>query len=309
MAQSNYDEEEIAVKYWFVCSFVSASPIACENLDAESCVTCVHFHGRVWVASEDIKSTPVCVFIWWVLICSFVRICFPPWSVHVITFLWGCWLVVKVRLVGSSSPRILWWLVSEAEFPTPREWAQRLVFLQLDKRNICFCLGRRRWYKFSILSKILHVITAHAFLQANLLEACGVPSLWFPGLLPRIRGALTARLLSRLSWECSHVLMEWCMWLICPPSPFSPLFHLFFPNSSPESLSLPVFLYSKDCWERQRAGGEGANRGWDGCMSSSTQRTWVWPSSRRWWRAGKPGRLQSMGSQRGGHDWVAEQQE
>lgn len=63
MAQCNYDEEEIEVKYWFVCSFVSASPITCENLDAESSVTCVHFHGRVWVASEDIKSTPVCVFI------------------------------------------------------------------------------------------------------------------------------------------------------------------------------------------------------------------------------------------------------
>ena len=61
-----------------------------------------------------------------------------------------------------------------------------------------------------------------------------------------VRGALTARLLSRLSWEYSHVLMELRMWLICPPSPFSPLFHLFFPNSSLESLSLPTFLYSKD---------------------------------------------------------------
>ena len=34
---------------------------------------------------------------------------------------------------------------------------------------------------------------------------------------------------------------------------------------------------------------------------------WVWASSRRWWRRGKPGVLQSMGSQRLRHDWVSEQ--
>ena len=30
---------------------------------------------------------------------------------------------------------------------------------------------------------------------------------------------------------------------------------------------------------------------------------------RRWWRTGKPGMLQSMGSQRVGHDWATEQQQ
>ena len=35
----------------------------------------------------------------------------------------------------------------------------------------------------------------------------------------------------------------------------------------------------------------------------------VWASSRRWWRIEKPGVLQSMGSQRAGHDWATEQQE
>ena len=33
-------------------------------------------------------------------------------------------------------------------------------------------------------------------------------------------------------------------------------------------------------------------------MTLPTQWTWVWASSRRWWRTGKPGVLQSMGSQR-----------
>ena len=67
-------------------------------------------------------------------------------------------------------------------------------------------------------------------------------------------------------------------------------------------------LIGKDrCWERLKAGQEGDDRGWDGWMASLTQWTWVWSSSRRWWRTGKPGVLQSMGSQRVGHDWVTEQ--
>ena len=35
---------------------------------------------------------------------------------------------------------------------------------------------------------------------------------------------------------------------------------------------------------------------------------WVWASSGRWWKTGKPGVLQSMGSQGVAHDWAAEQQ-
>ena len=60
------------------------------------------------------------------------------------------------------------------------------------------------------------------------------------------------------------------------------------------------------CWERLKAGGEGDHRGWDGWMASPTQRTWVWVSSRSWWWTGKPGMLQSMGSQRVGHNWETE---
>ena len=63
------------------------------------------------------------------------------------------------------------------------------------------------------------------------------------------------------------------------------------------------------CWERLRAGGEGAGRGWDGWMASPTQWTWVWASSGRWWRTGRPGMLQSMGSQRVRHDLATEEQQ
>ena len=63
----------------------------------------------------------------------------------------------------------------------------------------------------------------------------------------------------------------------------------------------------KRCWyrERLRAGAERGNRGWDGWMASATQWTWVWANSRRSWRTGKPGVLQSMASQRVGHNlWL-----
>ena len=47
-------------------------------------------------------------------------------------------------------------------------------------------------------------------------------------------------------------------------------------------------------------------RGWDGWIASPTQWTWVWVNSGSWWWTGKPGLLQSMGSQRIRHDWATE---
>ena len=82
-----------------------------------------------------------------------------------------------------------------------------------------------------------------------------------------------------LSW-CSNTLAIWC----------EELTHLKRPW----------------CWERLKAGGEGDDREWDGWMASPTGWTWVWASSGCWWWTGKTGVLQSMGSQRVGHDWVTE---
>ena len=62
------------------------------------------------------------------------------------------------------------------------------------------------------------------------------------------------------------------------------------------------------CWERLKMGGEEDDRVWDGLMASLSWWTWVWVSSRRWWRTGKPGVLQSMRLQRVRHDWATEQQ-
>ena len=52
--------------------------------------------------------------------------------------------------------------------------------------------------------------------------------------------------------------------------------------------------------------GERDDRGWDGWMASPTQGTWVWVNPGSWWWTGRPGMLQSMGSQRVRHDWVTE---
>ena len=59
------------------------------------------------------------------------------------------------------------------------------------------------------------------------------------------------------------------------------------------------------CWG---AGGEGGNRGWGGWMASLTRWTWIWANSRRQWRTGKPGVLQSMGLQKVRHDLATKQQ-
>ena len=48
------------------------------------------------------------------------------------------------------------------------------------------------------------------------------------------------------------------------------------------------------------------DRGWDDWMASLIQWMWVWVNSRSWWWKGRPGMLQSMGSQRVGHDWATE---
>ena len=60
------------------------------------------------------------------------------------------------------------------------------------------------------------------------------------------------------------------------------------------------------CWGRLKIGGEGDDRGWDCWMASPTQWSWVWVNFGSWWWTGRPGVLQSMGSQRVRYDWVTE---
>ena len=77
-----------------------------------------------------------------------------------------------------------------------------------------------------------------------------------------------------------------------------------FPSTGWEELTYWKRLW---CWESLRAGGEGDDRGWDGWIASPTRWTWVWVNSGSWWRTGKPGVPQSMGSGRIGHNWANKQ--
>ena len=83
-------------------------------------------------------------------------------------------------------------------------------------------------------------------------------------------------------WKCSNILATWWEELTHQKRPW--------------------------CRERLKAGGEGEDRGWDAWMASLTQWAWVWVNSGSWWWTGRPGVLQSMGSQTVGHDWATEQQ-
>ena len=55
-----------------------------------------------------------------------------------------------------------------------------------------------------------------------------------------------------------------------------------------DSLDKTLMLEKIEGWRK---------RGWVGWMASPTRWTWVWASSRSWWWTGKPGVLQSTGSQ------------
>ena len=59
----------------------------------------------------------------------------------------------------------------------------------------------------------------------------------------------------------------------------------------------PTLGQKTSCWERLKAGRQRDDREWDDSIASSTQWTWVWVNSRSWWWTGRPGVLQSMGSQ------------
>ena len=60
------------------------------------------------------------------------------------------------------------------------------------------------------------------------------------------------------------------------------------------------------CWKRLKTKRKEGGRGWDGWMASLTWWTWVWVNSGTWWWTGRLGMLQSMESQRVGHDWMTE---
>ena len=133
-----------------------------------------------------------------------------------------------------------------------------------------------------------------------------------------------------LDYKESWVLKNWCFWTVVlekilespldckeikPINPKGDQSWIFIGRTDAEAetpSTLPTWceelthLKRPWWWERLKAGGEGDDRGWDGWLASPTQCTWVWLGSGSWWCTGRPGVLQSMGSQRVRHDWATE---
>ena len=135
-------------------------------------------------------------------------------------------------------------------------------------------------------------------------------------------------------WELDHEegwgLKNWCFWTVVLEKTLeSPLDCNEIQPVNPKGNQSWIFIHWKDwcwtwnsntlapwceepthwkrhsCWERLKVGGEGGDRGWDGWMASLTLWTRVWANLGRQWRRGKPGVLQSMGSQRVSRNWTA----
>ena len=131
-------------------------------------------------------------------------------------------------------------------------------------------------------------------------------------------------------WELDHkeglALKNWCFWTVVLEKTLeSPLDSTMVKPVNSKGNQSWIFIGKIDaeaetrvlwpplaksrpwCWERLRAGGEGGDRGWGGWMASPIQWTWIWTNSRRQWKTGNPGMLQSMGlqSQTRLSDWTA----
>ena len=114
-------------------------------------------------------------------------------------------------------------------------------------------------------------------------------------------------------------ILEWVAFPICGVSAqprdqaqVSPIAGRFFSEAEAPVFWTPdaknrLIEKDSDAGKALKAGREGSSRLRDGWMASLTQWKWVWASSGRWWRTGKPGVLQSMVLQRVKHKSASEQ--
>ena len=130
-----------------------------------------------------------------------------------------------------------------------------------------------------------------------------------------------------LDCEESWVLKNWCFWTVVlektpesslgceeiqPVNPKGNQPWIFIRRTDAEAEYFGHLMGRADSFEktlmleRLKARGEADNRGRDGWMASPMQWTWAWAGFKNWWWTGRPGVLQSMGSQRVRHDWAKE---
>ena len=132
-----------------------------------------------------------------------------------------------------------------------------------------------------------------------------------------------------LSYKESWVLKNWCFWTVVlektlespldckeiqPVQPKGNQSWMFTELNWTDAEAETPILWLPDAknwliWKDPDAGKDWRQEdkgmtGWDGWMESPTQQTWVWINSRSWWWTGRPGVLQSKGSQIVRLDWV-----
>ena len=134
-----------------------------------------------------------------------------------------------------------------------------------------------------------------------------------------------------LDYKESWVPKNWCFWTVVlektlespldckemkPVNPKGDQSWIFIGRTDVEAETLILWPPDAKSWltwkdseagkDGKKAGGEGDDRGWDAWMASPTQWTCVWGNSRSCWWTGRPGVLQSMGSQRVSHNQATE---
>ena len=132
-------------------------------------------------------------------------------------------------------------------------------------------------------------------------------------------------------WELDHkegwALKNWWLWIVVLKTLKSPLYSKeiqpvnpkrnqpwIFPGRTDAEAEAPI-LWPPDVKNWLIRKDPDAGKDWRQEEKGTTKDemvgwyhrcTWVWASSRSWWWTGKPGMLQSMGSQRVRHGWVTE---
>ena len=131
-----------------------------------------------------------------------------------------------------------------------------------------------------------------------------------------------------LDYKESWALTDWCLWTVVLEKTFeSPLdckeiqpVHpkgdqswVFIRRTDAEAEALIFWPPDAKSWLFWKDPDSGKDRGQEekgktedenDLMASLTQWRWLWVNSGSWWWTGWPGMLQSMGSQRVGHDWA-----
>ena len=130
-----------------------------------------------------------------------------------------------------------------------------------------------------------------------------------------------------LDYKESWAPKNWCFWTVVLEKTWESLDYKEIQPVNPKGNQSWIFIGRTDgetetlilwppdvknwfIWKDPDAGKDWGwrRRGWQRMrwMASPTQWTWVWVTSRSWWWTGRPGVLQSMGSQTGRPDWVTE---